>query len=102
MGQWDTAKNWQEHLDKDKMNEEVKIWLTMLSINQKKYQEAEKYIGEIRDDMNYKIRQMFNLSYEKSMKGVLILQQVTELEEIITFYRSSELKRWQNKYSEIE
>jgi len=89
MGQWDTAKNWEEHLDKDKMNEEVKIWLTMLSINQKKYQEAEKYIGEIRDDMNYKIRQMFNLSYEKSMKGVLILQQVTELEEIITFYRSS-------------
>lgn len=63
MGQWDTAKNWEEHLDKDKMNEEVKIWLTMLSINQKKYQDAEKYIGEIRDDMNYKIRQMFNLSY---------------------------------------
>lgn len=61
----------------------------MLSINQKKYQDAEKYIGEIRDDMNYKIRQMFNLSYEKSMKGVLILQQVTELEEIITYHRSS-------------
>jgi hypothetical protein len=63
MGQWDTAKNWKEYLDRDRINEEVKIWLTMLSINQKKYQDAEKYIGEIRDDMNYKIRQMFNLSY---------------------------------------
>jgi hypothetical protein len=87
MSQWDTAKNWEEHLDKEKINEEVKIWLAMLSINQKKYQEAEKYISEIRDDMNYKIRQMFNLSYEKSMKGVLLLQQVAELEEIINYNR---------------
>ena len=37
--------------------------------------------------MNYKIRQMFNLSYEKSMKGVLLLQQVAELEEIINYNR---------------
>jgi hypothetical protein len=51
----------------------------MLNIYDNKYSEAEKLVGEIRDDMNYKIRQMYNLSYDKSMRGVLILQQVVEL-----------------------
>jgi hypothetical protein len=49
--------------------------------------------------MNYKIRQMFSLSYDKSMRGVLILQQVSELEEIVNYYKVSENKQSQKKYS---
>ena len=44
-------------------------------------------ITEIREKMNDKIRQMFSLSYDKSMKGVVVLQQLTELEEIVGFYK---------------
>ena len=51
----------------------------MLNIYEKKYEEAEKLIVDIRANIYYKIRQMFNFSYEKSMKGVLILQQICEV-----------------------
>lgn len=52
--------------------------------------------------MNYKIRQMFSLSYDKSMKGVLTLQQVSELEEIVHYYRVNEMKRSQKRFSHKE
>ena len=52
----------------------MKIWLTMLSIHFKEWSEADKMIAQIREDMSDKIRQMFSLSYDKSMKGVFILQ----------------------------
>lgn len=78
----------------------MKVWLTMLKINEKKYEEAEKMINGIRDDMNYKIRQMFSLSFEKSMKGVLILQQASELEEIVIFHRTNETLKKQKKLNQ--
>lgn len=42
---------------------------------------------------------MFSLSYDKSMKGVLILQQVSELEEIVNYYRVNEAKKAQKRFN---
>lgn len=70
----------------------------MLSIHSKKYDEAEKMISDIRENMNDKIRQMFSLSYDKSMKGVVILQQVAELEEIVHYERVNKTKKMQNRF----
>ncbi len=52
--------------------------------------------------MYYKIRQMFSLSYDKSMKGILILQQASELEEISRYFKVNEIKNTQNKFNQAE
>jgi hypothetical protein len=98
LGKWEEAKSWVPYIEESKKNEEVMIWLTMLHIHDHKYEEAEKMIGEIRENMNSKIRQMFSLSYDKSMKGVVVLQQVVELEEIVQYQRTNKTKKMQNRY----
>ena len=100
LGQWEDAKTWVPHIDEDKKNEEVKLWLTMLHVHDKKYEEAQKFIGGIRYNMNDKIRQMFSLSYDKSMKGVLFLQQVSQLEEIVKYEKANKRKILQGRYVE--
>ena len=52
--------------------------------------------------MHDKVRQMFSLSYDKSMKGVAILQQLSELEEIIDYEKINSTKRLQNRFVESE
>jgi len=59
-------------------------------------------ISDIRENMNDKIRQMFSLSYDKSMKGVVILQQVSELEEIVHYERVNKTKKMQNRFMSWE
>ena len=59
-------------------------------------------IGSIRQNMHDKVRQMFSLSYDKSMKGVAILQQLSELEEIIDYEKINSTKRLQNRFVESE
>ncbi len=47
---------------------------------------------DVREKIYYKVRQMFNFSYEKSMKGVLLLQQISELEEILELNKYTQIK----------
>jgi hypothetical protein len=97
LGKWEQVKSWTQFLDEEHSNEETNLWLTMLNIHEKKYEEAEKLIVDIRANIYYKIRQMFNFSYEKSMKGVLILQQICEVEEVLDFKKYARSREGQER-----
>lgn len=55
----------------------------MLKIHEAKYNEAERYINEDRKNIYSKICQLFNFSFDRSMEGIIRLQQLCELEEAI-------------------
>ena len=74
----------------------------MLNIHDKKYQLAQKAIADIRYHMHDKIRQMFSLSYDKSMKGVIFLQQVSQLQQIVEYEKINNTKKLQNKFSQTQ
>jgi|688.fasta_scaffold1056776_2 hypothetical protein len=51
----------------------------MLKIHEKQYTEAEQFIFEDRKTIYPKICQLFNFSFERSMEGIIRLQQLCEL-----------------------
>lgn len=48
----------------------------MLKIHEKSYNEAEQFIFEDRKTIYPRIGQLFNFSFERSMEGIIRLQQL--------------------------
>lgn len=57
----------------------------MLKIKENCYTEAEQYIAEDRKTIYPRIGQLFNFSFERSMEGIIRLQQLCELEEATAY-----------------
>lgn len=85
LGRWDFVKVWLQNIPEDHDN--LNLWKTMYSVHEKNYERAEKFIYEDRKTIFPRISQLFNFSFERSMEGIIRLQQLCELEEMTSYLK---------------
>ena len=85
LGKWDQVRTWLPSMPENHDN--LNLWKTMLKIHEKSYNQAQQFIFEDRKTIYPRIGQLFNFSFERSMEGIIRLQQLCQLEEATAYLK---------------
>ncbi|KAK0422862.1 hypothetical protein QR680_007831 [Steinernema hermaphroditum] len=83
LGDW---KQMQEYVDKvDVTHQDGSFLRAVLAIRNEKYEEATKYVQKVRDMFDSELTTMASESYERAYGAMVLVQQLSELEEAIEY-----------------
>ena len=91
LGEWDKLKKYSSHIKSKEDNEfyEENFFKAIVSIKEKEYEKAQKYINAARDLIDDKIKVLLNESYERAYKLLLDNENLCELEDIIKLNKNN-------------